>query len=306
MRNHHLGQYIRDVGPASHHVKAGTPSLGGVAILPLWVAAVCGLAIARQTPPMTTFVLASGTAFAAIGAADDLVSIRRRRSMGLTAGWKVLLTVLVAALLYALFREHIASTLSVPFSNASVCLPAWATFLLTVVVFLAATNALNLTDGLDGLAGGCSVLILLGFTFVSSAESVHALALPLAATIVGFLWLNAHPARLILGDVGSYLLGGAIAALALGQGTAFTLPVLAAIPVLEAISVLLQVPFWRLSHRRLFRMAPLHHHFEGSAAASSVTPVIPSVEWKETTIVARFLIVQALFVGLAVLATRVG
>jgi len=306
MRRHHVGQFIREAGPTSHHAKAGTPTMGGAVLLLLWAVAVSALSLVGDMPGSSGFVLTSGTAFAAIGALDDLLSLRRRRSMGLSGRWKVVLSVAIAAGLYGAFRESIASTLSIPFSTGTIDLPSWAAFLLTVVVFLATTNALNLTDGLDGLAGACSVLILVGSLFFPSSVAYAPVVLPLAAVVVGFLWVNAHPARLILGDIGSYLLGGAIAAIALGQGTALALPLLAGVPVLEAASVLLQIPCWKLFHRRLFRMAPLHHHFEGAAATANVTPILPSAEWKETTIVTRFVVAQAAFVGVAVLALTFG
>ena len=174
-----------------------------------------------------------------------------------------------------------------------------------VIVFLAATNAVNFTDGLDGLAAGVVLLILGGFLVLAPAPPVCVASsarrrprrLPLD---------EAHPAGLIMGDVGSFGLGGILAAVALTQGTAFLFPLLAGVPVLEVLAVILQVTSLRVFGRRVFRMSPLHHHFEASPGAARRAHVLPACEWPETKVVVRFWIAQALFVGLAVLANQIG
>ncbi|MCX6101599.1 MAG: hypothetical protein NTV92_09355, partial [Candidatus Bipolaricaulota bacterium] len=203
------------------------------------------------------------------------------------------------------FPSAIGSMLRVPFSGTMVELPQWALFLLVVIVFLAATNAVNFTDGLDGLAAGIVLLILLGFFLLAPGANL-ALLLPLAAALGGFLWMNAHPARLIMGDVGSFGLGGILAAIALSRGTALLFPILAGVPVLEVVAVILQVTSLRLLGRRVFRMSPLHHHFEASPGAAERPHLLPACEWPETKVVVRFWIAQAFFVGLAVLANQIG
>ncbi len=279
--------------------------MGGLVFLAIWAAAVGVLSLWVPLGGRGGFILVSGLAMASIGAADDLLKLGRKRSLGLSGWQKIGLTAAAAAGLFFAFPAAIASTLQVPFSGATATVPPWALFLLVVVVFLAATNAVNFTDGLDGLAAGVALLILLGFLLLAPGADL-ALVLPLVGALGGFLWLNAHPARLIMGDAGSFGLGGILAAVALSQGTAFLFPILAGVPVLEVVAVILQVTSLRLFGRRLFRMSPLHHHFEASPGAARRAHVLPAFEWPETKVIVRFWIAQGLFVGLAVLAVRVG
>ncbi len=306
MRQRSLGQPIRDEGPAHHQQKAGTPTMGGVVVLLIWAAAVGMLSIWVPFGAREGFVLVSGLAMAAIGAADDLVKLGRGRSLGLTGWQKIGLTAAAAAGLFFAFPSAVESILRVPFSGTVIEVPRWALFLLVVIVFLAATNAVNFTDGLDGLAAGVVILILIGFSAMVPSAAGLAYLLPLIGALGGYLWMNAHPAALIMGDVGSFGLGGVLAAVALTQGTAFLFPLLAGVPVLEVLAVILQVTSLRLFGRRVFRMSPLHHHFEASPGAARRAHVLPACEWPETKVVIRFWIAQALFVGLAVLTSRVG
>ncbi len=306
MRVRRLGQPIREEGPAHHVEKAGTPTMGGVIALGLWAAAIGILALWIPWSPAQGFVLASGLALGALGAVDDVIKLTRRQSLGLTGWQKIGLTTAIAAALFFAFRHAIPSTVSVPFSAAMVTLPPWAVFLLTLVVFLASTNAVNFTDGLDGLATGVVLLILAGFLVLAPRVADLLFLFPLLGALAGFLWVNAHPAEVIMGDAGSFGLGGVLAALALSQGTAFVFPILAGIPVLEVVAVILQVASLRVFGRRVFRMSPLHHHFEAFPSAAPRRPLLPAFEWAETKVVARFWVAQGLFVGLAVLATRVG
>ncbi len=305
MRHRSLGQPIREEGPTHHRGKAGTPTMGGLVFLAIWAAAVGVLALWAPLGGRGGFILVAGLAMAAIGAADDLLKLGRKRSLGLSGWQKIGLTTAVAAGLFFAFPSAIESTLRVPFSATTVVLPQWALFLLVVVVFLAATNAVNFTDGLDGLAAGIVLLILLGFLVLAPGADL-ALLLPLAGALGGFLWMNAHPARLIMGDVGSFGLGGILAAVALSRGTAFVFPILAGVPVLEVVAVIVQVASLRLFGQRAFRMSPLHHHFEASPGAAERRHVVPACEWPETQVVVRFWIAQGLFVGLAVLASQIG
>ena len=279
--------------------------MGGLVFLTTWAATVGVLALWVPLSGTGGFILVSGLAMAAIGAADDLLKLGRKRSLGLSGWQKIGLTAAVAAGLFFAFPAAIESTLRVPFSGATVALPQWALFALVVVVFLAATNAVNFTDGLDGLAAGIVLLILLGFLVLAPGADV-ALVLPLVGALGGFLWMNAHPARLFMGDAGSFGLGGILAAVALSQGAAFLFPILAGVPVLEVVAVILQVASLRLFGQRVFRMSPLHHHFEASPGAARRAHVLPACECPETKVVVRFWIAQALFVGLAVLANQIG
>jgi phospho-N-acetylmuramoyl-pentapeptide-transferase len=278
--------------------------MGGLVVLGAWVAAGGFLTLWVPWGPAQGFVFASGLCFGALGAMDDLIKLARKRSLGLTGRQKIAATVLIATALFFAFRGAIPSALCVPFSTSLVVLPAWALALLVVVVFLASTNAVNFTDGLDGLAAGVVLLILAGFIILAPRVADVAFLFPLVGALVGFLWVNAHPAQLIMGDVGSFGLGGVLAAVALSQGTAFIFPLLAGVPVLEVVAVILQVASLRLFGRRVFRMSPLHHHFEVSRSAAEREHVIPACQWPETRVVVRFWIAQALFVGLAVLAMR--
>jgi phospho-N-acetylmuramoyl-pentapeptide-transferase len=279
--------------------------MGGVVFLAIWAAAVGVLAFWTPLDGRGEFVLVAGLSMAAIGATDDLLKLVRRNSLGLSGWQKIGLTAAVAVGLFFAFPAAIEATLRIPFSGATVTVPQWALFLLVVVVFLAATNAVNFTDGLDGLATGVVLLILLGFLLLAPGADL-ALLLPLAGALGGFLWMNAHPARLFMGDAGSFGLGGILAAVALSHGTAFLFPILAGVPVLEVVAVILQVASVRLFGRRVIRMSPLHHHFEASPGAAERRHLLPACEWPETHVVTRFWIAQGLFVGLAVLASRIG
>ncbi len=162
---------------------------------------------------------------------------------------------------------------------------------------------MNLTDGLDGLATGTTLLILCGYLLLFPSHAILPVILPLVGILVGFLWVNAYPAQLFLGDVGSFALGGVVAALALTSGTALILPLLAGLLVLEASSVILQVGYYRLTKRRIFKISPLHHHFE-HAEGIDYPYLLPNVEWPEPKIVLRLWIVEGISVGLGLLAAR--
>ncbi len=306
MRARSLGQPIREEGPFHHREKEGVPTMGGIVVLVIWAVAVAVLAVWQPLGARDGFILTSGFAMGAIGAADDFLKLSRGRSLGLTGWQKIVLTGAAGAALFFAFPGVIGPALRVPFSGVAVTVPPWALCLVTIVVFLAATNAVNFTDGLDGLAAGVVLLIAAGLVMMSSRAGDATLLLPLIGCLAGFLWVNGHPATLIMGDVGSFGLGGIVAAMALAQGTTFLLPILAGVPVLEVVAVILQVASLRLFGRRVFRMSPLHHHVEASPGAAPRAHLLPACEWPETKVVVRFWIAQGFFVGLAVLASRVG
>jgi len=300
MRRRTIGQRIRALGPSTHREKAGTPTAGGVVIVGLWLGGVAALIPVAPWSRSTGFVVAAVLWFAGVGLLDDAIALRRRRSAGLTAGGKVGLSLIGIAGLCAAFPDVVLVPQQIPFSASVLPLPPVAGFLLAGAVFLAATNSVNLTDGLDGLAAGVSVLILLGVLLLAPDRGTAAIVLPLIGVLVGFLWTNSHPAGLFLGDVGAFALGGAIAALALRDGASFLLPLLAGVPVLESASVILQVASFRIGRRRLFKMAPLHHHFERLDAPPQ--HVLPGPDWSEAKVTAAFWISQAVFLGIAWLA----
>ncbi len=280
--------------------------MGGLVLLGLWAVAVVCLQPWRPDARGIAFVLVAGTLFGGIGWLDDWLSIRKRHSTGLTVVQKLGLASLASFLLYLLFADVVRAPLAIPFTSLTVVLSPIAAFFLMWFVFLATTNSLNLADGLDGLAGGLALLIVGGLLVLAPARGHLLLGLPLIAVLLGFLWTNVHPAALFLGDIGSFAVGGIIAALALASGLSFFLPLLAGVLVLEAAAVLLQVVLFRLTGRRLFKMAPLHHHFEAAVAPEERECLFRSFEWPETKVTARFLIVEALFVALALWAGAAG
>jgi phospho-N-acetylmuramoyl-pentapeptide-transferase len=303
MRGHALGQQIRQHGPGSHAIKSGTPTMGGLVVLGAWLAAIIPLGLTMGRPASFGFVLASGLGFGALGLLDDILSMRRRHSTGLTALQKIVLGSAVSLGLFFAFRDRILVPQLVPFSPMHFVLPWVGGLFLTWILFLSSTNSANLTDGLDGLAGGVSALVLVGFVILFPSPGNLLLVLPLLGALGGFLWLNVHPADLFMGDVGSFALGGIIGALALANGVALLLPLLAGVFTLEAASVILQVTGLRLTGRRPFRMSPLHHHFE-DAPREGVPHWLPACRWPESKATARFLLLQAGFVILAIMASK--
>jgi phospho-N-acetylmuramoyl-pentapeptide-transferase len=319
LREFQIGQYVREDGPQSHLKKTGTPTMGGVLIciailLPtvLW---------SDPANPLVWITVFSTLAFGAIGFADDYIKVVKRRSLGLTARAKLILQGLaataVAVALVVLDQLKMFSTqLSVPFVKSlrpdmlwhwpatvpHLALLAFLPFVLSVIVVLiGSTNAVNLTDGLDGLAIGCTIIAagaLTVLTYVSGhvvfADYLELQRMPLVSELtvfcgsmvgasIGFLWYNAHPAEIFMGDVGSLALGGAIGTVAICIRQELLLPFIGGIFVLETLSVILQVGSYKLRHgKRIFKMAPLHHHFE-------------QLGWHESKVIARFWIGALVF-----------
>lgn len=306
MRSRSVGQQIRAFGPDSHRSKAGTPTAGGTVVLLLWGVSVVLLGLLTDWPSHVGFVVACGLGFGSLGLLDDLLSVYRHRSAGLTGWQKVIAGTLLALILLLGHREVLTLPQQIPFTATYVLLPPIGGALLCGLLLLSTTNSANLTDGLDGLAGGVSLLVLIGLLLLSRQPDGLLLILPLAGCLVGFLWLNVYPARLFLGDVGSFGLGGIIGALAWTQGASLLLPLLAGVFVLEAVSVVLQVVVLRLTGRRLLKMAPLHHHFEDSRTMSPCKHWLPAFTWSEANVTARLILLQAGFVLLALWAGQGG
>ncbi len=304
-----FGQEIRIDGPASHQAKRGTPTMGGVAILAglwagYWGSHLIGIGYRAEGPTVSgLLVLALTTALGAVGFIDDFIKLRKGRNLGLTAAGKYIGQLSAAVVFGVLALQFPGANKQTPASRHLSYVRDITTVSMGVIIFLAFvclvvvawSNAVNLTDGLDGLAAGSMSLVLGAYVIITfwqyrNACSVHAeagcynvrdpLDLALicaagAAACIGFLWWNAAPAKIFMGDTGSLALGGLIAGLSLLSRTELLMIVIGALFVAETTSVVLQVAVYRTTRNRLFKMAPFHHHFELS-------------KWAETTVIIRF------------------
>jgi len=295
LRRQSIGQHIREEGPAHHMVKQGTPTMGGLLIL---VAAfVPALAVSLYTVPGITIVLAT-LACALIGFADDLLKVRKRRSLGLNGRWKMLgLLLITAGVGWATTRiGYMDTEIYFPLVDVNIDLH-WLYFPFLFVVISGTANGVNLTDGIDGLAAGTcaiSLITLLAIALIDWVRSadvvanrsddyrdIAIVAAALIGGVIGFLWFNAFPAEVFMGDTGSMALGGAIATLAILTETEVLLLFIGGIYLIEALSVMIQVASFKRTGKRVFLIAPIHHHFEMKA-------------WSETKIMVRFWIVGAI------------
>jgi phospho-N-acetylmuramoyl-pentapeptide-transferase len=282
LREREFGQHIREDGPQGHLAKAGTPTMGGVLIF---------LAVSVSFLILTDFewrvmgVFGAAIACALLGFADDYTKLVKRRSLGLRARTKLLVTIAISIGLWFVAHEeaHLPSVLYLRFVDYHVDIGP----LYPVVIYLVlagTTSGVNLTDGLDGLAAGCAAIVLLayiGITFLAGDYELAMLAGCLVGACIGFLWFNAFPATVFMGDTGSLGLGGAIAGLAVMTKTEVLLILLGGIFVIEALSVAIQVISFQTTRKRVFLMAPIHHHFELKG-------------WSETKIILRFWIVASI------------
>ncbi len=283
LRLKEFGQQIREEGPAGHAGKAGTPTMGGIAVL----LAVCvPFLILSEYRAASLAVLGTALAMAALGFADDITKLRKRRSLGVSGRTKLLVQALTAIALWLVVIEYVEfeDTLNLRFVDASIDL-GLAYPILIFLVLAGATNGVNLTDGLDGLAAGCCAIVFLAYTamtFITTGqEDLALLSACLVGGCVGFLWFNSFPASVFMGDTGSLGLGGAIAGLAVMTKTEVLLIMIGGIFVIEALSVAIQVFSFQRFRKRVFLMAPIHHHFELAG-------------WSETKIILRFWIVASI------------
>ena len=283
LRLKEFGQQIREEGPAGHHGKAGTPTMGGLVI---FLAIAVPFLILSDYRTGSLAVLATALVMAGLGFADDMIKLRRRRSLGVSGRTKLLVQLLTAIALWVFVTESVGlnGELKLRVVDASVDLGI-AYPILIFLVLAGATNGVNLTDGLDGLAAGCAAIVLLTYTvmtFITKGQADLALlSACLVGACVGFLWFNSFPASVFMGDTGSLGLGGAIAALAVVTQTELLLILIGGIFVIEALSVAIQVFAFQRFRRRVFLMAPIHHHFELAG-------------WSETKIILRFWIIAAI------------
>ena len=257
-----FGQSIRECGPASHMKKSGTPTMGGLMML---AALVLALLWGSFTPHIIiALVLTLGHAL--IGFLDDYIKVVMKRNLGLTAKQKFLLQFILAGAYVYFAENHLQNTsLWIPLVNMNLDF-GWAYYALAFILLVGTTNAVNLTDGLDGLVSFVSIPVTLAFAFIAFMQGmldVSGFALGLTGACLGFLLFNRHPAQVFMGDTGSLALGGGIAALALLTHTELLLVIIGGVYVAEAMSVIIQVTYFRLTGgKRIFRMSPLHHHYE--------------------------------------------
>jgi phospho-N-acetylmuramoyl-pentapeptide-transferase len=299
-----IGQQIREEGPRSHQAKRGTPTMGGVLIiLSVVTATLCWSNLGNAYVWVVTFAI---LAFGGIGFADDYMKVARKHNLGLTGRQKLALQFTTALLIgLALYKfTGYTTALQLPFISFKFVgelfqwWPVYVVFLMLVIVF--SSNAVNLTDGLDGLAISVTFITassLTAFTYLTSHQRfadylglVHSPQVgeltifcgALAGASLGFLWFNAPPAEVFMGDVGSLAIGGSIGTVAVIIKQEFTLLLIGGVFVIEALSVMIQVTTFRLFNKRLFKMSPIHHHFE-------------LIGWRESKIVFRFMIVAIIF-----------
>ena len=285
------GQSIREVGPTWHNYKAGTPMMGGLMFV---LAAIICLLINLFTMQEYTvfYVLALGLCFGAVGFLDDFYKLKFKRNLGLTSLQKAMLQMAVSALyLYILYKQGTMSCdLYIPFANVTFAIHPLVYIFFAMFVIVGCVNAVNLTDGVDGLSSSVTIPVMVFFTAAAVAMNRMDMALLPAALIgglVAYLFYNWHPAKVFMGDTGSLFLGGIVCGLAFALNMPLILILVGFVYLMETLSVILQVGYFKLTHgKRLFKMSPIHHHFEMCG-------------WKETKICFTFAAVSALMCFLA-------
>ena len=298
MRREGVGQQIRADGPQGHLVKQGTPTMGGGVIL-LSMVLTCFI-MARWTPDLILCVLAT-LATALLGLLDDIESVAHRRSLGLTPSQKMIGLILIAVIFclaavnvcgiapvilfpggFSVDLGFLSTTISI--GDGQLTIP-WVYLIFVFLLMAGMSNAVNLTDGLDGLSGGCTLVVMLAMAMVAfryDEINLAVFAASIAGSLVGYLWYNCFPATIFMGDTGSLALGAAFAALAVLTKTEVISLIMGGLFIVEALSVIIQVASFKLTGKRVFLLAPIHHHFE-------------KLGWSETKVVTRFWIVAAAF-----------
>ena len=298
LRKLKVGQIERDDGPQSHLKKQGTPTMGGIIMILTILIVTTGLFIrihggSEKTVAERLIPLAFiSVGFGIVGFVDDFIKLVLKNTKGLKPSYKMfgLLIVAVAYVLYLVNFLNIGTETYIPLIKQYINLPIWLYVPFAIFVLLGTTNAVNLTDGIDGLATSVTTIIITALTVISIIFGVREVTLigcVLIGTCLGFLMFNLHPAKVFMGDTGSLLLGGIIAGMALYLKMPFILVVVALIPILETLSVMIQVAFYKKTGKRVFKMAPIHHHFELSG-------------WNENKVVSIFSIVTFLLAVISV------
>ena len=293
LRKLKVGQIEREDGPQSHLKKQGTPTMGGIIIIIAIIIVCIGLYVyytsGRAEPEVAKNIiplLLVTVGFGVVGLIDDLKKLVFKNTKGLKPIYKMigLLIISVAYTLYLTNVLEIGTDIYIPFMKESITLPLWLYIPFAIVVMLAATNAINLTDGIDGLSSSVTTIIVTCLTVIAIIFNIKEVALfgsAIAGICLGFLLFNLYPSKVMMGDTGSLLLGGAVAAMALYLKMPLLLLIIAIVPVLETLSVMIQVAHYKKTGNRIFKMAPLHHHFELCG-------------WKENKIVSVFSLVSLL------------
>ncbi|ERI93696.1 phospho-N-acetylmuramoyl-pentapeptide-transferase [Clostridiales bacterium oral taxon 876 str. F0540] len=278
-----LGQNIREEGPKSHYKKANTPTFGGIIFIFSSIAAM--LLFHKQFNKEILFVVCSFTAFGLIGFLDDFLKKLHKKNEGLTSRQKMLLLIVVstACTIYAYINPAIGSTIMIPFIRKNLNLGIlYIPFIL--FIYASTTNSVNLTDGLDGLAASVTLLVMVFFSLISFSMGYYSLAIfcgCVSGSLLGFLRYNSFPARVIMGDTGALALGGLISSVAIVIKNPLIIAIVGGIYVLEAVSDLIQIIYFKTTGKRFFKMAPIHHAFELSG-------------WHEAKIVSLFSIITTL------------
>lgn len=294
LRKLKFGQTVRDDGPQSHLKKMGTPTIGGlIFIIPI---SLVTLYYSQKYPAVLPVLLAT-LGFGAVGFIDDFIKVVKKRKDGLFAGQKTFLQLIVCVLFafYVIRFTEAGSSIVLPFTNYII--QPWLYFLFIVVFMYFFSNSVNITDGLDGLCAGVTMVVAIFFTIVSLTNAewgyIKIFSAALAGGCLGFLAFNIYPAKVFMGDTGSLALGGALTAIVIMMRMPLILVVVGGIYLIEALSVILQVCSFKLTGKRIFKMAPIHHHFELKG-------------WKETKIVAVFIIITVLLAIVSVMIIGIG
>jgi len=284
LKKYKFGQSIRQEGPKSHLKKAGTPTMGGVMFIIAII--ISSLVVAQKLTGHLGMALLSTVGFGVIGFLDDSIKIKKKRNLGLKAYQKIIgqLVISIILAIYAYTSPDIGSAVYIPFTNKLIDFGIWYVPFM-VFVLIAVTNAVNLTDGLDGLLSTITAIVSLFFTIVLCMLGNRQLAIfcgAICGGLLGFLRYNSYPAQVFMGDTGSLALGGAVAAVIMLMKSPFIVVIVGLIYVVEAFSVVIQVGYFKLTGgKRFFKMAPIHHHFEQKG-------------WHETKVVALFSIMTAI------------
>ena len=281
-----VGQIERDDGPKSHLKKQGTPTMGGIIMIITMIVVITGIYIyliatgqnevANKMLPLLLVSIGMGL----IGFIDDFKKLVLKNTKGLKPSYKMLglLIISVAYVVYLVYGIKIGTDTYIPIMKQYISMPVYLYIPFAIIVILATTNAINLTDGIDGLSSSVSAIIITCLTIIGilfGIEEIGIFGSVVVGAVLGFLMFNLHPAKVFMGDTGSLLLGGVISAIALYMKMPLILIIIALVPVLETLSVIIQVAYFKKTGNRIFKMAPLHHHFELSG-------------WKESKVVIVF------------------